>query len=98
MYREMVAGLMNTYLSSVANRTNEVMKVLTIVATIFIPLTFLAGIYGMNFEHMPELHNKWAYPVIWITMITVATGMLTFFWRKGWIGPSSHTTTEGDGS
>ena len=87
MYREMVAGLMNMYLSSIANRTNEVMRVLTIVATIFIPLTFLAGVYGMNFEHMPELHVWWAYPIIWFTMFAVATGMLTFFWQKGWIGP-----------
>jgi len=87
MYREMVTSLMNVYLSSVANRTNEVMKVLTIVATIFIPLTFLAGIYGMNFEHMPELHSKWAYPTIWLTMIIVAGTMLLFFYRKGWIRP-----------
>lgn len=89
MYREMVTGLMNTYLSSVANRTNEVMKVLTIVATIFIPLTFVAGIYGMNFDHMPELHEKWAYPMVWVTMFVVAGAMLTFFWRKGWIGSGS---------
>lgn len=89
LYREMVSGLMNTYLSSVANRTNEVMKVLTIVATIFIPLTFIAGIYGMNFEYMPELHNRWAYPLIWLAMLVVGTGMLAFFWRKGWIGSSS---------
>jgi magnesium transporter len=89
LYREMVTGLMNTYLSSIANRTNEVMKVLTIVATIFIPLTFLAGIYGMNFEHMPELHSRWAYPMIWVTMLIVASSMLVFFWRKGWIGPSN---------
>lgn len=87
MYREMVTGLMNTYLSSLANRTNEVMKVLTIVATIFIPLTFLAGIYGMNFDHMPELHVTWAYPFIWSTMLAVAGGMTIFFWKKGWIGP-----------
>jgi magnesium transporter len=87
MYREMVTGLMNVYLSSVANRTNDVMKMLTIVATIFIPLTFLAGIYGMNFEHMPELHSEWAYPAIWLTMLAVAGIMLSFFWRKGWIGP-----------
>ena len=83
MYREMVTGLMNTYLSSVANRTNEVMKVLTITATIFIPLTFLAGIYGMNFEYMPELQVRWAYPLIWITMLLSATGMIGFFWKKG---------------
>ncbi len=89
MYREMVTGLMNTYLSSIANRTNDVMKVLTIVATIFIPLTFIAGIYGMNFEHMPELHVRWAYPAIWVTMVVVAVAMMVFFWRRGWIGPST---------
>lgn len=86
MYREMVTGLMNTYLSSVANRTNEVMKVLTIMASIFIPLTFMAGIYGMNFEHMPELKYEYSYAILWFAMGMVATGMLVFFWRKGWIG------------
>ncbi len=86
MYREMSTGLMNTYLSSIANRTNEVMKVLTIMASIFIPLTFLAGIYGMNFEHMPELHVRWAYPAVWVTMLGTAAGMMAYFWRKGWIG------------
>lgn len=85
MYREMVTGLMNTYLSSVANRTNEVMKVLTIMASIFIPLTFMAGIYGMNFEHMPELKYEYSYAVLWIAMGTVAIGMLIYFYRKGWI-------------
>lgn len=94
MYREMVTGLMNVYLSSVANRTNEVMKVLTIVATIFIPLTFLAGIYGMNFEHMPELHNEWAYPMIWLTMIALAATMLLFFCRRGWIDLSGRNRGE----
>lgn len=89
MYREMASGLMNTYVSSVANRTNDVMKVLTIMASIFIPLTFLAGIYGMNFEHMPELHVKWAYPAVWVTMLGTAGGMLAYFWRKGWIGGSN---------
>ena len=86
MYREMATGLMNTYLSSVANRTNEVMKVLTIMASVFIPLTFLAGIYGMNFDHMPELHVWWAYPLVWIMMLSVVSGMMIFFYRKGWIG------------
>lgn len=86
MYRDMVTGLMNTYLSSVANRTNEVMKVLTIMASVFIPLTFIAGIYGMNFEHMPELHVRWAYPAIWVAMVGTAGGMLFFFWKRGWIG------------
>lgn len=85
MYREMVTGLMNTYLSSVANRTNEVMKVLTIMASIFIPLTFMAGIYGMNFEHMPELKYQHSYSLLWCAMGAVALGMTFFFWRKGWI-------------
>lgn len=85
MYREMVTGLMNTYLSSIANRTNDVMKVLTIMASIFIPLTFVAGIYGMNFDHMPELHMKWAYPTVWVIMLATSGGMLAFFWRKGWL-------------
>lgn len=86
MYREMVTGLMSVYLSSIANRTNEVMKVLTITATIFIPLTFLAGIYGMNFDHMPELHSKWAYPAVWCVMLGTSAMMLAFFYRRGWIG------------
>lgn len=85
MYREMVTGLMNTYLSSVANRTNEVMKVLTIMASVFIPLTFMAGIYGMNFENMPELKYQYSYAVLWIAMALVAFAMLVYFWRKGWI-------------
>ena len=89
MYREMATGLMNTYLSSVANKTNDVMKVLTIMASIFIPLTFIAGVYGMNFEHMPELKIEWAYPLVWVIMGTTAIGMVLFFWKKGWIGPGS---------
>lgn len=86
MYREMSTGLINIYLSSVANRSNEVMKVLTIMASIFIPLTFMAGIYGMNFEYMPELGYRWAYPVFWCAMVSVTVGMIGFFWGKGWIG------------
>jgi magnesium transporter len=86
MYREMVSGLMNMYLSSVANRTNDVMKVLTIVATVFIPLTFIAGIYGMNFEYMPELSARWAYPILWCVMGATASAMLIFFYSKGWLG------------
>ena len=89
MYREMASGLMNTYLSAVANRTNEVMKVLTIVSTIFIPLTFIAGVYGMNFEYMPELHVRWAYPLIWLTMLGTAGLMALFFVKKGWLGGGS---------
>ncbi len=85
MYREMIGGLLNLYLTSVANRTNDVMKVLTIVATIFIPLTFLAGIYGMNFQYMPELAVKWAYPAFWGAILVITVFMSGFFWRKGWI-------------
>ena len=85
MYREMLSGLLNTYLTSVANRTNEVMKVLTIVATIFIPLTFIAGIYGMNFDRMPELHSRYGYPIAWAVMLAVAAAMVVFFRRKGWL-------------
>ena len=85
-YRELVGGLMDVYLSSIGNRQNEVMKVLTIMASIFIPLTFLAGIYGMNFEAMPELHSAWGYPVILGIMATTAIAMLYRFRRLGWIG------------
>jgi magnesium transporter len=85
-YREIAVGLMEMYLSSLSNRLNEVMKVLTIISTIFIPLTFVVGVYGMNFEHMPELRQRWAYPAVWALMIAVAVGMFLFFRRKGWIG------------
>ena len=83
--REMVSGLLDIYLSSMSNRTNEIMKVLTLVATIFIPLTFIVGLYGMNFEYMPELKQQWGYPAILIVMLAVALGMLLYFRRKKWI-------------
>ncbi len=85
-YREVTNGLFNTYLSAVGNRTNEIMRVLTIMASIFIPLTFLAGIYGMNFQHMPELNVWWSYPLVLGLMIGVALGMTMYFRRRGWIG------------
>jgi magnesium transporter len=85
-HRELVNGLLNTYLSVVSNRTNEVMKVLTIMSSIFIPLTFMAGIYGMNFDFMPELHQPWAYPVLLGSMLAVALVLVYYFWRRGWIG------------
>jgi magnesium transporter len=85
MYRDIAAGLLNTYMSAVAHRSNEVMKVLTIMSSIFVPLTFIAGIYGMNFDNMPELGFRWAYPAVWLTMLAVACGMLGFFHQKGWI-------------
>ncbi len=86
IYREIASGLLNIYLTSIANRTNEVMKVLTIVSTIFIPLTFLVGIYGMNFVHMPELAWPWAYPALLVAMLALGVGMLFYFRRKGWLG------------
>lgn len=84
-FREMVSSLLDVYLSSISNRMNEVMKVLTIIATIFIPLTFIAGIYGMNFEHMPELKMRWAYPAIWAVFIVVSIVMVLYFRRKKWL-------------
>ncbi len=93
-YRELVGGLMDLYLSSVSNRMNEVMKVLTIIATIFIPLTFIAGIYGMNFApessplNMPELTWYWGYPASLALMAVIALALLIYFHRRGWIGRS----------
>jgi len=83
--REMVGSLIDIYLSSLSNRTNEVMKVLTVVATIFIPLTFIVGLYGMNFRYMPELNSEWGYPGVLLLMLLVAGGMLLYFHRKKWI-------------
>jgi len=85
-YRDLSANLMDVYLSSVGNSQNEVMRILTIMASIFIPLTLLAGIYGMNFEHMPELHLALGYPFLLVIMLGVACAMIFYFRRKGWIG------------
>ena len=74
-----------TYMSSISNRMNEIMKVLTIMASIFIPLTFLAGVYGMNFDYMPELKWHWAYPVLWLIMIGIGGGLFVWFKRKKWL-------------
>ena len=84
--RELVNGLMNTHLTVVSNRMNEVMKVLTIMASIFIPVTFLAGLYGMNFDYMPELHYRFAYPVLLLVMAVVTAIMLVYFRWRGWLG------------
>jgi magnesium transporter len=89
-YREIASSLTDIYLSSISNRMNEIMKILTIISSIFIPLTFIAGIYGMNFNtekspfNMPELNTYWGYVVVWIVMLVIAGAMVTFFARKGW--------------
>jgi len=83
--REMLSGMLDTYLSSMSNRLNEVMKVLTIIATIFIPLTFIAGVYGMNFKNMPETGWRWGYATVWAVMLAVGVGMVLYVKRKKWI-------------
>ena len=90
-FRDMLSGMLDLYLSSLSNRMNEVMKVLTIIATIFIPLTFIAGIYGMNFDpgsspmNMPELNWIYGYPVTLLGMFLISLTMLFYFKRKGWL-------------
>ena len=84
-FREMLTSMVETYLSSVSNRMNEVMKVLTIIATIFIPITFLVGVYGMNFEFMPEIKWRWGYTFVWAVIIASVSGMLAFFRKKKWL-------------
>ncbi|GAP98177.1 magnesium/cobalt transporter CorA [Leptolyngbya sp. NIES-2104] len=96
-YRELAASLMDVYLSSVSNRMNEIMKVLTVISTIFIPLTFVAGIYGMNFNpekspfNMPELNWYWGYVMCWGVMITIAVSLILYFKRRGWFEDFSTT-------
>ena len=84
-YRETVSGMIDIYLSSVSNRMNEVMKVLTIIATIFMPLTFLAGVYGMNFKFMPELDWRYGYIVVWGVMVLIGAAMVIVFKKKKWM-------------
>jgi magnesium transporter len=84
-YREIASDLTDTYISSMSNRMNEVMKVLTLIGTIFIPLTFLAGVYGMNFHYLPELEMKWAYPAFWAACTLLAVVMLLYFRRRNWL-------------
>jgi len=84
-YRDILSGMLDIYLSSISNRLNEIMKVLTIIATIFMPLTFLAGVYGMNFKHMPELEWLWGYPFALGLMLAISLAMLLYFHRKKWI-------------
>jgi len=90
-FRDLLSGMMDIYLSSVSNRMNEIMKVLTIITTIFIPLSFIVGVYGMNFNtqispyNMPELHTRYGYIVLWAIMITVAVGMVFYFKKRKWL-------------
>jgi magnesium transporter len=84
-YREMATGLTETYMSAMSQRLNEVMKVLTIIGTIFIPLTFLAGVYGMNFRHFPEIEWRWGYPLFWVFCVAVAATMIVWFKKRQWL-------------
>ncbi|HNS97151.1 MAG TPA: magnesium/cobalt transporter CorA [Polyangiaceae bacterium] len=84
-YRELVNASVEMYMSSAANRTNEIMRVLAIISTIMLPLSFIAGVYGMNFEYMPELRWRWGYLFVWGLMVLVVVGLLTYFRRKRWL-------------
>jgi magnesium transporter len=93
-YRDLISGSLEAYLSVVSNRLNEIMKVLTIFSAVMLPLTFIAGVYGMNFENMPELHWHYGYYMAWGIMIIVASVMLILFWRRGWIGGADKPKNE----
>jgi len=84
-YRDILSGMLDIYLSSISNHMNQIMKVLTIISTLFIPLTFIVGLYGMNFKYMPELEWEWGYPAVWLVMLVIIIGMLNFFRRRNWI-------------
>jgi magnesium transporter len=84
-YRDLLAGLLDLYLSNVSYRMNEVMKVLTLIATIFIPITFVVGLYGMNFKYMPELQWRWGYAFVWGIMIAMVAGLIGYFKKKHWL-------------
>jgi magnesium transporter len=83
--RDLLTGLLDLYMTGISNRMNEIMKVLTIIATIFIPITFIAGVYGMNFKNMPELEWPWGYGLVWCVMIAVVIALVIFFKRKKWL-------------
>ncbi|MFR1802154.1 MAG: magnesium/cobalt transporter CorA [Faecalispora jeddahensis] len=83
-YRDLLSGLADLHFSNISYRMNEIMKVLTIISTIFIPLTFIVGVYGMNFKYMPELNQTWGYPVVWAVMVAVSIVMILFFKKKKW--------------
>lgn len=93
-YRDLITGLLDAHLSVVSNRLNEVMKVLTIFSAVMMPLTFIVGVYGMNFDNMPELRTRYGYFIVLGLMAVVATGMLLFFWNRGWLGAADETEEE----
>ena len=84
-YRELLASLVDVHLSTISNRMNQVMKILTIFSAIFMPITFIVGVYGMNFDHIPELHNPYGYYATWVVMIIVTLGMILYFRWKKWL-------------
>ncbi|MGE0754688.1 MAG: magnesium/cobalt transporter CorA [Alphaproteobacteria bacterium] len=98
-YRDMASGLLNTFLAYEGHKTNEIVKVLTMISAVFIPLTFISGLYGMNFNHadspynMPELHWRFGYPFVLALMASVALGMLVFFRRRGWLGANGSSAS-----
>lgn len=83
--RDIVSGTLDVYLSSVSNKLNQVMKVLTVMSSIFIPLTFVVGVYGMNFHYMPELEWRFGYPAVWLVIVSITVGLLTLFKKKQWL-------------
>lgn len=85
MYREILSQMIESFLESINYKINEIMKFLTIISTIFIPLSFIASLYGMNFRNMPEVYSPWGYPIVITIMITIVTSMLFYFHKKGWI-------------
>jgi magnesium transporter len=89
-YRELVGGLFEIHFSVVSSRTNDVMKTLAVVSAIILPLTLIAGIYGMNFEYMPELKTRWGYFATLGSMLLLTVGLLIYFWRRGWIFTREH--------
>jgi magnesium transporter len=84
-FRDLLSGIHDVYLTSMSNKLNEVMRILTVISTIFMPLTFIVGVYGMNFKHMPELEWYWGYPLLWLIMISIGLGMILFFKRRKWL-------------
>ena len=83
--RELAHSTIEIYMALSNHRMNQIIKLLTIISTIFLPLSFIAGIYGMNFQFMPELGSPWAYPLVWLAFVSVAGLMLSFFRRRGWL-------------